>query len=381
MARAARRRADAARGRGARRVVAGRLRERCTARARRRCWSAPGNNGGDALWAGRPAGRARASGGRRADPVGAPRTPGPGRADRAGGRVVTALDGAAAAARRRWPRPTSSWTASSASAAGPGCGELAERRRATPCRTTPWSSPSTCPAASTRTPARPRADDVLGRRHGHVRRRQAVPCCPPTEAAAGGVDVVDIGLDRRRAAAPRSSGWTRRRRGRALAGARARRTTSTRAASSASSPAARPTPAPRCCARRRCRAGAGMVRYVGPPTPTDLVRGALARGRARRRPGPGLGGRAGARPRRRHRRTAERSDAAARAPWPRACRASWTPVGSTCSSGTASDAPTLLTPHAGELARLLAAARRRAGRARRRRAAAPVRHARRPRRR
>ena len=42
-------------------------------------------------------------------------------------------------------------------------------------------------------------------------------------------------------------------------------------------------------------AGCGMVRYVGTPTPTGLVRAGGARGGARRRPGAGLGRRAGAR--------------------------------------------------------------------------------------
>ena len=100
-------------------------------------------------------------------------------------------------------------------------------------------------------------------------------------------------------------------------------------------------------------AGAGMVRYVGPPTPTALVRSRRARGRARRRAGPGVAGRAGPRPRRRHRRTAARSATPRWTPWPRASRASWTPAALELLERGPRPAPTLLTPHAGELARLL----------------------------
>ena len=130
------------------------------------------------------------------------------------------------------------------------------------------------------------------------------------------------------------------------------------------------------CVTAAVAAGAGMVRYVGPPTPTALVRAVpcpeAVHGDGRVQAwvvGPGLD--PAERPE--HGRAQRRAalDALAsgcavrrRRRWARPARAGPRP------------APTLLTPHAGELARLLTRLDR-AGRARRRRAAAPVRHARR----
>ena len=120
-----------------------------------------------------------------------------------------------------------------------------------------------------------------------------------------------------------------------------------------------------------------MVRYVGPDDAATAVRAAWPEVVAGRRPGAGVGARAGVDP-----------DAAATArpapsstPSPRASRASWTPARWPRSlrrsrGGPLADAAdrVLLTPHAGELARLLGRA---GGRNRRREEveAAPYAHA------
>ena len=205
-------------------------------------------------------------------------------------------------------RPTSCSTASSASAAGPGCrrgrphgsprspttthgrrrrpAERADPARrvdpATPCSPT-RRSPSASPSRCTCCPAEPAVGLADRRRH----RARASTTSPAVER-------LDV-----------------RRRRRALAGARPRRR--------------QVLPRrPRRRGRQRglhrrgralvtaaAEAGAGMVRYVGTPTPTGAGAAGRARGGARRRPGAGLGGRAGAR-----RRGAERA-----APTPSSTRA------------------------------------------------------------
>ena len=139
-----------------------------------------------------------------------------------------------------------------------------------------WSSRSTCPAAPTR------------------RRRGSAPSTVFADVTvtfgdgqAGAPAAGDRGrrsgvLDRRRhrpravAPAPAVQRLTPRRRGRAVAGARTGRRQVLPRRARRRRRRARPTPARRCSASPRAvAAGAGMVRYVGPPTPTALVRAAV----------------------------------------------------------------------------------------------------------
>ena len=147
-----------------------------------------------------------------------------------------------------------------------------------------WSSPSTCRAASTPTPARARRRDAV---HADVTVTFGVAkpghlLDPATEPRGGRADLVDIGLDRR----PRAG------RGRA-----ARRATTSRALLAGPRPAddkyargvlgivaggERATPARPCsCVTGARAAGAGMVRYVGAADRRPaLVRAAVPGGRA-----------------------------------------------------------------------------------------------------
>ena len=173
---------------------------------------------------------------------------------------------------------------------------------------------------------------------------------PATEPAVGRLTVIDIGLEAIPAASAGRGAADLRRRPAALAGARRRARTSTHGASSASSRAPRPTRARPCSASRRPRAGPGMVRYLGPPEVQALVHAAApeavtAEGRVQAWVcGSGFdpGSRAkGVAEQKHHVEEALASDL---------------PVVVDAGALELLDhrsAPTLLTPHAGELARLL----------------------------
>ncbi len=132
-------------------------------------------------------------------------------------------------------------------------------------------------------------------------------------------------------------------------------------------------------------AGAGMVRYVGTPTPDRARPGRRARGGARRGPGPGLGRRTRARRRRHGRRragAARRGPGGARAREPVLVDAGGLDLVDDAVIDARRGRPRCSRPHAGELATLLSrlgGPRRRGRRARSQRAAVeaePLRHAR-----
>ena len=287
----------------------------------------------------RPVRRRRARRGgrgrRRGHPRGAPARGRAGRGDRAPGSRSSPRSAA------RQPRAPSSWsrrrtsssTASSASAAGPGCRPAAEAVvRAVPDESMVIAVdlPSGAdPAGESSAPSM-----RVRRRDGDVRRRQAgAPAAGHRARGAGCSPWSTSGSTVRRAG--RGPAADPRRRGRALAGARPRRRQVLPRRPRRRRRRRGLHRAPPCSASPRAvAAGAGMVRYVGPPTPTLLVRSAVPEavhgvGRVQAwLVGPGLDA-AERRPS-----TAARSAAPRWTPWPRASRASWTPGRSTCSSGT-----------------------------------------------
>ena len=298
-----------------------------------------GNNGGDALYAGAPAGRPRRAGrraaalrpGARGRPGGAAAGRRPGRRRRAATRTGP---GRRRHPRHRRPRRTAR-PSGRASSAG--------------CPRTHWWSRSTCPAASTRRPARSTASrsaptspsPSVRSRSGcsstpapstrassswstsaSTCRRPPSRCCRPTTSAA----LLPRPDARVGQVPPR-----RRRRGRRLG---------------------RSTPVLRSCApAARVRGGAGMVRYVGDDEPAALVRArwpevVVGEGRVQAwTVGSGGGGDAAAR--------LERAvaDGVPLVVDADALDALRRPPGSTPAP------PLLLTPHAGELARLVGADR------------------------
>ena len=263
------------------------------------------------------------------------------------------------ARRRRRPRAPSSWcrrrtscsTASSASAAGPGC-RPRPRPWCAPCRTTSMvvavdlpsgadpagevSAPTTVFADETvtfgdRQAGAPAAGDRAGGRGAHRgRHRGRASAAPAVSAARPTTTWPRCG----RCPAPADDKYSRGVLG-VVAGGEGY------------------TGAPLLSVTAAVGAGAGMVRYVGPPTPTALVRSRRARGGARRRAGAGVGGRAGPRPRRRHRARPGPARRRAARRSPRAAPCVVDAGGLDLLERGPATAPTLLTPHAGELARLL----------------------------
>ena len=194
------------------------------------------------------------------------------------------------------PRPTSCSTASLGIGGRPGLRDRAVGRASTPIpddalghRRRPAERVTTRRARVRRT-TRVFADETVT--FGVAK---PVHLLPADEAAAGRLTVVDIGLELDDVpAAVERLDFGRRRRGSGRCPAAA--TTSTPAACSASSPAARPTPgAAVLCCTAAAEAGVGMLRYVGTPTPTGLVRAAVPEAVHGDGPGAGLGGRARAR--------------------------------------------------------------------------------------
>ena len=213
----------------------------------------PGDNGGDALYAGallarrgcaveavllvRPGARGRAGRAARR------RRPGRRRAADVDARPDVVVDGIVGIGGRPGLRPEAA-AALAAVAGRPG------RRRRRPV------------AASTSTPGELDGPHVDGRRHRHVRHPQGRATsstrrrrrAAPSTSSTSGLDLPDAG----------GRGAPGRRRRRAAAAARRATRTSTPAASSASAPARRATPAPACSASPAPSSGlAGMVRYVG----------------------------------------------------------------------------------------------------------------------
>ena len=255
-----------------------------------------------------------------------------------------------ATGRRRWPTPTSWSTGCSGSADGPAC----PTRRwpgSTRSPTTPTSSASTCRRGRTRPGEVGRGRGVFADETVTFGVAKPVHLLPATEPAVGRLTVIDIGLDVERRA-PTSSGSTSpTSRGCGRCPDRSDDKYS-RGVLGVVAGGEDYTGAAVLCCTAAVGAGLGMLRYVGTPTPTGLVRAAVPEAVIGDGPGAGLGGR----PRTRHR---PRGPRAARpsstSPVPRSpptCRCWSTPAASTSSTGRR-DGPTLLTPHAGELARLL----------------------------
>ena len=151
----------------------------------------PGNNGGDALYAGQRLAR-RGCAVTAVQALGKPHEAGLAALRGAGGRFI---DGRGASLIMIWPTSTSSSTECSASVAGPGCRMIL----------LPWS-PAPPPAASRswRSTCRPGWTPTPGRlRSGAVRATRTVtfgshkPChlIEPAASRAGEIEVVDIGLD------------------------------------------------------------------------------------------------------------------------------------------------------------------------------------------
>ena len=204
----------------------------------------------------RRAARRRAAGpSRRAGRGAAARRPG------ARGRARRAAAGRRPGRRRGRRRPTWWSTACSASAAAAGCAPGPPRWSGS-CPRTPWSSPSTCPAASTPSTGEVAGDGRARRRHGHLRRAQDRAARRPGRRARR----------RRRAGRhrPRPAGGATSRCCRPTTSPRCCRgrtasRTSTAAASSAWRRAPRSTPARRCCApAARCAAAPGWCATSAP---------------------------------------------------------------------------------------------------------------------
>ena len=191
------------------------------------------------------------------------------------------------------PRPRRTWssTASSASAAAAGCAARAAERRRRAARRRRWSSRSTCPAASTRRPARSPAPPCAPTSPSRSARSSRACSSTPAPAHAGVVELVDIGLD---LPAGRPSRCCRPTTSRRCCRGRSRESDKYRrgvvgVAAGSDAVHRRGRPVRRRRGPRRCRDGA--LRRATTSRPRWCAR-ALARGRRRRRAGcrPGRSG-------------------------------------------------------------------------------------------
>ena len=307
-----------------------------------------GNNGGDALLRRRRGWRGAAPGSRR---VLLGRPGARGGAGRAAPRPV-----AGSSPRRRHrrtsPRPTWSSTASSASAAAAALREPAAARRSPRCPTARRSSPSTCRAASTPTPARSTGAAVQRRRDRDLRRAQDRAARRPRRRARRGRRA---GRHRARPAAGRTVEVLQADDVAALLPRPDRESDKyRRGVVGVAAGSAQYTGAAVLCAggRARRRRRDGALRSAARPSRPHLVRSRVAArsvGRARAgcrpgRSGPGGGDDAAA--------PAARGALADDVPDGRRRRRADAAGASTRPARPAARRP-LLTPHAGELARLL----------------------------